>query len=118
VQALESLHGNELGRLRQTPPVRHESVVQTLLSLQSSGPPGWHDPLAHASLVVQASPSSQGLLLLAFTHPEPGLHESVVQVFESLHPTAGPLHVPAPSHVSGEVQAFSSSHGVSSATSS
>jgi hypothetical protein len=92
----------------------HESVVHTLLSLQFSAPaPAWQLPPAHVSPVVQALPSSHAAVLLAWAHPEPGLHVSVVHTLESSQ-----FNVPAPGwqvpppQVSPVVQALPSSQAV------
>src|SRR5207249_3710407 len=54
----------------------HESSVQPLPSLQSGGGPPTHDPFAHVSFVVHASPSVQ----------VPAWHASLcVQALASLH---------------------------------
>jgi hypothetical protein len=89
----------------------HESVVHTLLSLQFSAPaPAWQLPPEHVSPVVQALPSSHAAVLLAWAHPEPGLHVSVVHTLESSQ-----FNVPAPGwqvpppQVSPVVQALPSS---------
>jgi len=58
VQALPSSHGFVLGTCLQPVAESQESVVQGLLSLQLRGGPPTQLPLLHASLVVQALPSS------------------------------------------------------------
>jgi hypothetical protein len=71
------------------------SVVQTLLSLQTRGAPGWQAPPEHTSLTVQASPSEQATVLLALTQPLAGLQVSVVHTLLSLQLNAVPgWHVP------------------------
>jgi hypothetical protein len=67
VQAFPSLHGLVLLACTQPLAGLHESSVQTLLSLQFSGEPPTHEPPEHVSLLVQASPSSHGLLLFVYT---------------------------------------------------
>jgi hypothetical protein len=63
VQAFPSEQASVLFVKAQPVDVLHESVVQTLLSLQTVAEPGWHVPPPHTSPVVQALPSEQGLLL-------------------------------------------------------
>jgi hypothetical protein len=41
----------------------HVSVVHTLLSLQTTGVPGWHVPPPQTSPEVQALPSSHAFVL-------------------------------------------------------
>jgi hypothetical protein len=60
VQALVSSHGSVLKALTHPVAALHESSVHGLLSLQFGADPGMHAPLEHASVSVQASPSSQG----------------------------------------------------------
>jgi hypothetical protein len=62
----------------------HESLVQGLLSLQDSDPEPTQEPFWHELLVVQALLSSQLAVLLANTHPDAGLHESLVHGLLSL----------------------------------
>jgi hypothetical protein len=88
-----------------------ESVVQALPSLQLAGGPATQLPPLQVSLVVQASPSSHGALLLVWTHPVAGLQLSSVQTFPSLQFGAGPPTQLPPLHVSLVVQALPSSHG-------
>ena len=57
------------------------SSVQPFVSSQTNGEPLWQLPLLHVSLLVQASPSSQGSALFAKTHPLAGLQLSSVQPF-------------------------------------
>jgi hypothetical protein len=73
-------------------------------------------PPAQASPVVQASPSSHELVLLAWTQPEAWLHESSVQSLLSLQlrlPDPGwqlpPTHVSPVVHASSSLQPFVSS---------
>jgi len=66
------------------------SVVQTLLSPQPMGAPGWHVPPPQASPVVQAFPSLHGLVLLAKAQPVAGLQVSVVQTLLSLQTVGAP----------------------------
>jgi hypothetical protein len=89
----------------------HESSVQTLLSSQTTGVPGLHTPPPQVSPVVQAFPSSHGLVLFTKTQPVAGLQLSLVHTLLSLQTTGVPgLHTPPP-HVSPKVQAFPSLHG-------
>src|SRR5262245_11855488 len=60
----------------------HMSVVQGFSSLQSSAEPPPHPPPAHCSPVVHASPSSQGPVILVWTHVPPR-HESAVHALVS-----------------------------------
>ena len=111
VQASPSSHGALL--LLWTHPVAglQLSSVQTFPSLQfGAGPPTQLPPL-HVSLVVHALPSSQGALLLVWTHPVAGLQLSSVQALLSLQFGGGPpTHAPL-LQVSLVVQALPSSHG-------
>jgi hypothetical protein len=62
-----------------------ESVVQTLPSSVFRGVvPALHAPAAQVSPVVQALPSSHGLVLGVKTQPEPASQESSVQELLSL----------------------------------
>jgi hypothetical protein len=89
-----------------------ESSVQVFPSLQSSGGPPTHAPPEQVSFVVQAFPSLHGALLLTYTHPVAGLHESSVHALPSLQFGGGPpAHVP-PAQVSFVVQALPSLHGL------
>jgi hypothetical protein len=85
------------------------SVVHTLPSLQTVGPPGLHAPPPHVSPVVQALPSSQAWVLATKAQaPVAGLQLSDVQGLLSLQTTAEPgLHAPPP-HRSPTVQAVPS----------
>jgi glyoxylate utilization-related uncharacterized protein len=64
VQALPSLQGSVLLTYTQPEAGLQESFVQTFASSQVSGGPPAHVPPEHASFVVQALPSLQGLVLL------------------------------------------------------
>jgi hypothetical protein len=57
------------------------SSVQGSRSLQSFGVPAPHWPPEQASSSVQGLPSSHGVALAVWTHPDGGLHESSVQSF-------------------------------------
>jgi hypothetical protein len=107
VQALLSEHGAVLSVKTQPVAGLHESVVQTLLSLQTIGVltqapvEGLHEsavqallslqflgapvqiPPEHTSPEVQALPSLQGAVLLVCTQPLAGSHESFVQALLS-----------------------------------
>src|SRR5258705_444517 len=111
VQALPSLQGPVLFVKTHPDGGAHVSVVQPLLSLQTTGVPGLQMPPPQVSPLVQALPSSQGLVLFVKTQPDDGLHVSVVQTLPSLQTIGVPLHTPPP-HVSPEVQALPSSHGL------
>jgi hypothetical protein len=88
-----------------------ESSVQMFPSLQLSGGPPTHAPPEHVSAVVQASPSLHGSLLLTYTQPDEGLHESSVQTLASSQFSgAPPAHTP-PEQISFVVQASPSLHG-------
>jgi hypothetical protein len=63
VQALLSEQGFVLFVYTQPVPGSHVSVVQTLLSSQTTGVPGWQEPPPHVSFAVQAFPSSHGSVL-------------------------------------------------------
>jgi hypothetical protein len=111
VQASPSSQGAVLLALTQPVAGSQESSVQVLLSSQFGGAPPTHAPALHVSAVVQASPSLQGTLLLAFTQPVAGSQESLVHTFPSSQFAAGPLlHAPL-LQVSPTVQASPSSQG-------
>src|SRR6266852_5356807 len=116
VQALPSLQGLVLLVCTQPVAGSQLSSVQTLPSSQlGAGPPTQVPPL-HASLVVQAFPSLQGLVLLVCTQPVAGLQLSSVQTLPSSQLGAGPpTHAP-PAQVSLVVQAFPSLQGLVSLT--
>jgi hypothetical protein len=65
VHALPSLHEAVLLTYEQPVAGMHESSVQALLSLQTTGVPGRQLPPPHVSPVVQALPSSHDAVLLA-----------------------------------------------------
>jgi hypothetical protein len=96
VHALPSEHAFALLLVNTQPvPELHVSVVHGLLSLQTSGEPGWQDPPAHTSPVVQAFPSEHDAVLFVKTHPVVELQVSVVQTLLSLQVTGVPArHVP------------------------
>src|SRR5262245_56552685 len=99
------------------PPIgSHESVVQALLSSQSSGGPATHMPAAsHVSAPLQALPSPHGKPTGAGVklHPVTGSHPSIVHGSKSKQSTtAVVMHLPAASHASMPLQTSPSSHGV------
>ena len=64
------------------------ALVPVLLLSFGCGAP--HRPPEHVSPVVQASPSSQGAVLSALTHPVAESHESSVQTLPSSQSSAAP----------------------------
>ncbi len=76
------------------------SVVQTFLSSQTVLPPPRHLPLLQASLAVQGSPSSHGLVLGLNTQPAMGSQLSVVQELLSLQGRGAPATHRPPPHLS------------------
>src|SRR5262245_25111577 len=82
----------------------HESMVQTLLSLHTSGAPIWHNPPAvHVSAPLHASPSEHDdpAALGVWKHPVPGSQPSVVQGLASAQSSAVPgWHDPEPLQIS------------------
>src|SRR5258706_36087 len=99
VHALPSSHAIVLFVNTQPVAALHESVVQTLLSLQASVPaPGWQLPPPQVSPAVHASPSLQAAVLLVWVQPSASVHESVVQMLPSsqLGPEP-PTQAPKPS---------------------
>ena len=83
--------------------------MHPLPSSQSGAAPPWQAPPAQVSLVVQALPSSQGAVVLEWTHPEAGLQESSVHPFLSSQFGASPPTQDPPEQVSLVVQALPSS---------
>ena len=111
VHALPSLHGAVLFVKLHPVNALQESFVHTFPSLQTRAGPGTQTPPEQVSFVVQTLPSVHGAELLVWTHPDPGLQESLVQGFPSLQlATEPPTHTP-PLHASPVVQAFPSLHG-------
>ena len=109
VHASPSSHGALL--LVWTHPVAglQLSSVQTFPSLQfGAGPPTQLPPL-HVSLVVHALPSSQGALLLVWTHPVAGLQLSSVQALLSLQ-SAAVVHAAQPGRMAWTQREWSASH--------
>ena len=111
VQASPSSHGFVLLVWTQPEPKSQLSSVQTLLSLQFGGGPPAQLPPLHVSLVVQASPSSQGAVLLVLTQPVAGLQLSSVHTLLSLQFGGGPPTQEPPLQVSLVVHALPSLHG-------
>lgn len=112
VQALLSVHGNELLAYTQPRDVSHESSVHTLPSSQLGAGPGTQSPPKQVSFVVQALPSLHGLVLSTCTQPLAGLHESSVQTLPSSQFKAAPGTQLPPEHVSFVVHALPSLHGL------
>jgi hypothetical protein len=110
VQALPSLHALVLLVCAQPVAGTHESFVQTLLSLQFGAGPPTQTPPAQVSAVVHALPSLHEMVLLAFTQPVAGTHESFVQTLLSLQFGAGPPTQTPPEQVSPVVHALPSLH--------
>jgi hypothetical protein len=82
-------------------------VVGSVVVVVDNGVPT-HNPLTQISFTVPGFPSLQGKLLLVYTQPMAGLHESSVHMFASLQTREMPAwHVP-PLQVSFCVQAFPS----------
>jgi hypothetical protein len=88
-----------------------ESFVQQLLSSQLTGPPGVHTPPPQVPPETHRFPvTPHGAVLLVWTQPEAGSHESSVQTLPSLQTTAAPGLQTPPPQVSPEVQALPSLH--------
>ena len=84
--------------------VTHESVVHVLASSQPRAAPPWHAPFEQLSPVVQALPSSQGPLALAWVQPAIASHASMVHATPSSQPMGLPgTHAP-PRQLSPDVQ--------------
>src|SRR5439155_21998801 len=81
------------------------SVVQGLPSSQSGGAPPTQLPPLQVSLVVQASPSSQGSVLFVWVQPLVGSQPSVVQALLSSQLGGAPPTQLPPLQVSLVVQA-------------
>lgn len=80
--------------------------MQPLLSLHVIVAPAWHEPAAHTSPLVHASPSLQTTALLAKTQPVSVLHESFVHELLSLQVTGAPETQVPPLHASPLVHAL------------
>ena len=111
VHALPSSHAKPLspvGTCWQPLPLSQLSLVQAFPSSQVLGTPA-HTPLTHASLPVQASPSSQLPLVASWLQlPVPMSQASLVQPLPSSQFTPVPLtHLP-PLHKSMSVQGLES----------
>jgi hypothetical protein len=111
VQASPSLQGALLSVWTQPVITLQLSSVQPLLSSQFGGGPPRQAPPLHVSLVVQASPSSQGFVLFVCMQPEPESQLSSVQPLLSSQFGGGPPAQLPPLQVSLVVQASPSSHG-------
>jgi hypothetical protein len=111
VHAFPSLQGAELLAWLQPDVGLHQSSVQVFPSLQSGAGPATQPPFEHRSPMVQAFPSEQLAVLLAWLHPEEGLHQSSVQGRPSSQLGGGPPWQAPPEHRSAVVQAFPSLHG-------
>jgi hypothetical protein len=111
VQAFPSLHWAKLFVKIQPCAGAQLSSVHPLASLQTGGGPPRQTPAEHASPVVHAFPSSQGLALLVCVQPVAGLQASIVQILPSSQSGGTPpTHVPA-EHTSPVVHALPSLHG-------
>lgn len=112
VHTLPSLHGSLLGVCRQPRPSWQASLVHACPSSHRLGLPGLHTPAAHASPLVQGSPSSHSAPLFLCVQPVSGAQPSSVQGL--LSPQLGPplpAHLPAV-QVSPWVQPLPSSQAV------
>jgi hypothetical protein len=111
VHAFPSSQGIALLACLHPTAVSQKSVVQTLPSSQLGAAPPTHVPPEHLSLVVHSFPSSHPVVLLVFTQPATGSHESSVQAFPSsqLPLESSCLQPVTPSHQS-VVQTFLSLH--------
>ena len=95
VQALPSSQAFALFAKTQPVDLSQLSVVHTLLSLHTRGPPGWHVPSVQKSPTVQALPSEQAFALFVKTQPLAVSQLSVVHGLLSLQFIAVPgRHVP------------------------
>ena len=114
VQALPSLHGFVLFVKTQPLAGLQVSVVQTLLSLQTTAVPGWQMPPAQASPAVQALLSLHDVPPGAFgleQIPVAGLQVPATWHWSSaVQSTAVPEQVPPARHTSPVVQALLSVH--------
>lgn len=94
----------------------HASTMHAACELQSRAGPGWHTPLTHASVVVQALPSVHAAPLGSgvLTRPTAGSHVTVWHCV-LVTTTAAPTQCPAPSQLSPVVHALPSEHVVPAA---
>ena len=90
VQALPSLHGAVLAKLKHPLTKSQESSVHGLLSEHCSGLPGWQLPAWQASPAVQALLSLQLAVLGVYLQPAAGSQVSLVQGLLSSQTTAAP----------------------------
>jgi hypothetical protein len=104
-------HGAVLFVVVQPVAGTHESSVQTLPSLQTSGCPALQVPLPHTSAPSHKSLSGHGAVLFAVAQPVAGTHESSVHTLPSSQTSGCPaLHVPLP-HTSAPSHKSLSGHG-------
>jgi len=109
VQGSPSLQAATLVTCTQPLAGLHESSVQALPSPHTGGPPPRQTPPVQVSLVVQASPSSQGLVLFTCVQPSAWSQASSVHPLPSLQSGGGPPTQAPSAHVSLVVQALPSS---------
>ena len=108
VQRFPSSQEAVLLTCRQPVAGTQESVVQAFPSSQLGGAVPTQPPPLQVSVVVQAFPSLQETVLLAWAQPVAATQESLVQALPSSQPRGGPpTHAP-PLQVSEVVQAFPS----------
>ncbi len=106
LQTLSSVHGSALLTLMQPCAASHKSVVHTLPSSQTLGPPEAHLPSLQLSPSVQMLASEHGAVLLTATQPFLVSQLSVVQPLLSSHALGLPgSHTPS-KHASPSVQAL------------
>ena len=108
VQALLSLQLRVLAANTQPEEALHESVVQSLLSLQTVVGPGTHEPPEQASPTVHTLPSEHVAVVIVKTQPVTALHVSDVQGLLSLQVTAAPPAQAPLAHASPWVHALPS----------
>jgi hypothetical protein len=111
-----SAHDDPFGSAVFAQPVTalHESLVQTLLSLQLSAAPAVQVPPWQVSAPLQTLPSLQAVPLSTGMWPQPkvGSQVSVVQTFESLQSRGLPAEQVPLWQVSVPLQALVSAHAV------
>src|SRR5207247_667430 len=105
-------HGFVLFVCRQPLTASHESVVQTLPSLQLRGVPELQVPPPQTSRPLQTVASSHGLVLLVCWPPFTGSPVSVVQTLPSLQLRGVPGLQEPPPQTSRPLQTVASSHGL------